>query len=577
MKHGKYSKVFNIIVPILLFLSFTCISITSLNSINNMQGNARVINYSGIVRGATQRLIKQEMHNNKNDELISKLDKILKGLSRGSEEFDLIILSDKTFQKDIANMQEKWEEIKKEIYLVRNGKDSNKLYSLSEEYFDLADEAVYAAEVYSENKVQNTVTELSLLSILFIIFVIVFLFFQKKQKKLSIELQVAENASKEKSNFLSRMSHEIRTPMNGIIGMTDIACMNYDNPEKTLDCLNKIKLSSEYLLSLINDILDMSRIENGKIELYKQTFDLCGFCERLYIMFSQRAQDASLDFNITSNITRPYLIGDELRLNQVVVNIVSNALKFTPANGRIDVDINQKIIDDEVCSLIITVKDSGIGMSKEFLSKIFEPFEQEVNMASHQFAGTGLGLAISHNLVKLMDGNINVSSEQGKGSKFEIIIELPIADKADYMKIHDSVHSMDNDNKNLIGYNILLAEDNEINAEIAMSLLEMKGASVKHVWNGKEAVDEFLHSGTIDYDVILMDVKMPEMDGLEACEYIRSSKHKNADTIPIIGLSANAFVQDIDKAKSIGMNDYVSKPFNVDELIYTIIKLNNKI
>lgn len=575
MKHGKYSKVFNIIVPILLFLSFTCISIISLNSINNMQGNARVINYSGIVRGATQRLVKQEMCHNKNDELIGKIDKILKGLSKGSEEFDLIVLSDETFQKDISNMQKKWEVIKNEIYLVRSGKDINKLYSLSEEYFDLADEAVYAAEVYSENKVHNTVIELSLLSLLFIIFVIIFLFFQKKQRKLSIELQVAETASQEKSNFLSRMSHEIRTPMNGIIGMTDIACMNYDNPEKSLDCLNKIKLSSEYLLSLINDILDMSRIENGKIELYKQTFDLCGFCERLYIMFSQRAHDASLDFNITSNITRPYLIGDELRLNQVVVNILSNALKFTRTNGRIDVDVNQKIIDDEICLLTITVEDSGIGMSKEFLAKIFEPFEQEVNTTSHQFAGTGLGLAISHNLIKLMNGKINVSSEQGKGSKFEISVELPITDKADYMNDQDSVHSMDN-NKNLAGFNVLLAEDNEINAEIAMSLLEMKGASIKHVWNGKEAVDEFLHSNSNDYDVILMDVKMPEMDGLEACKHIRNSKHKNADTIPIIGLSANAFVQDIDIAKSIGMNDYVSKPFNVDELIFTILKLTDK-
>ncbi len=523
-------SLFRRFIPGLLLAAFVLLSMASLLSIQRLQGDARTINYAGIVRGATQRLIKQEMNAVENDELIGTLDGILTGLSAGGGEYQLTVLHSPEFQSDLSEMEKSWTRIKEEIYQVRGGADTRTLYELSESYFSLTNQAVSAAEAYSEQKVLSSTRWISLLNGVFVLVAVLFGIYQSRQKKVYQELVIAERASREKSRFLSQMSHEIRTPMNGIIGMTQIAKESINNTEKLEECLGKIQLSSDYLLSLINDILDMSRIENGKIELYHTAFDLRSFAERLRTMFTQKAADAGLSFSVTTgSITAPAVVGDELRLTQIVVNLISNALKF--------------------------------------LKKIFEPFEQADSSISHKYGGTGLGLAISHNLIQLMGGQISVQSKEGKGSCFQVGLRLPVTD-SNVPEIAPSARIQSEER--LDGYRILLAEDNAINSEIATSLLAIKGAKVDPVWDGKEALDQFVQSAPGVYQAILMDIQMPVMNGLEACRKIRSCGHVQAMTIPIIGLSANAFQQDAGEAMDSGMNGYVSKPFDIKELIHAI-------
>ena len=561
-------SLFRRFIPGLLLAAFVLLSMASLLSIQRLQGDARTINYAGIVRGATQRLIKQEMNAVENDELIGTLDGILTGLSAGGGEYQLTVLHSLEFQSDLSAMEKSWTRIKEEIYQVRGGADTRTLYELSESYFSLTNQAVSAAEAYSEQKVLSSTRWISLLNGVFVLVAVLFGIYQSRQKKVYQELVIAERASREKSRFLSQMSHEIRTPMNGIIGMTQIAKESINNTEKLEECLGKIQLSSDYLLSLINDILDMSRIENGKIELYHTAFDLRSFAERLRTMFTQKAADAGLSFSVTTgNITAPAVVGDELRLTQIVVNLISNALKFTPEGGEIQVALRQERQEDDFCLLTIEVRDTGIGMTEEFLKKIFEPFEQADSSISHKYGGTGLGLAISHNLIQLMGGQISVQSKEGEGTCFQVGLRLPVTD-SNVPEIAPSAKIQSEER--LDGYRILLAEDNAINSEIATSLLAIKGAKVDPVWDGKEALEQFAQSTPGAYQVVLMDIQMPVMNGLEACRKIRSCGHAQAKTIPIIGLSANAFQQDAGEAMDSGMNGYVSKPFDLKELVHAI-------
>lgn len=557
------------LIPIIIILSVFAVSAVSMLSIQRLQGDARVVNYAGIVRGATQRLIKQELHRSPNDALIGQIDQILKELAEGGEEHQLILLPSAEFQNYIARMRQSWQLMKEEILRVRQGSDNQRLYQMSEDYFVLANDAVSSAERYSESMVASTAGWLVILNGILIVFIILLLFYQRRQKKIAAELAKAESASREKSRFLSRMSHEIRTPMNGITGMVEIAKLSAADPEKVTDCLNKIQLSSDYLLSLINDILDMSRIESGKIELYEQTFDLRDFADRLRIMFAQKAEETGLDFSVRTQICAPCVRGDKLRISQVAVNIVSNALKFTPKGGSVQVEIRQKELGERRCSLQILVSDTGIGMTKEFQERIFEPFEQANSSTSHQFGGTGLGLAISHNLIKLMGGEILIDSEVGRGTTFTICLELDIAQEQEEQHT-ELTRSAGAD---LQGYHLLLAEDNDMNAEIAVSLLGFKGARVDRAENGKEAVERFVSSAPGTYDAILMDIQMPVMDGLQASRQIRISAHAQAGKIPIIGLSANAFEQDRQIAGESGMSDYVSKPFELEKLVDLLNRL----
>lgn len=572
MKSAREESLSERFLPFFLIVAFVCLSILSLVSIYRMQGNARVVNYTGIIRGATQRLVKQELNGDENDNLINGLDQILTGLATGDKEYGSIVLRSSEYRDIILVMLQRWEEIKEEIYKFRQNSSSDRLYTLSEDYFELADRAVSAAEFYSEDMVHRNTNWLILLNGIFIIFIVIIQIYIRRQKRMADELRIAESASREKSEFLSRMSHEIRTPMNGIIGMTELARLQMNDPARLSECLDKIETSSEYLLELINDVLDMSRIENGKVELYKKTFDLKELTERLRIMFEEKASDSGLSFTIKEEIFHRSVVGDELRLSQIVVNIVSNALKFTPSGGSVKVLVKQWP-DGEKCRLDILIEDTGIGMPEEVQKKIFEPFEQADASTAHNFGGTGLGLSICGSLVKLMGGTISLDSSPGRGSRFLVQLTLDLAEDM-ASEPGTAVSGEKSEEKGSIaGFRILLAEDNEINSEIAASLLSLEGAMVDHVWNGREAVEQFLSSDGGCYQVILMDIQMPELDGLEACRRIRNSGHVQGRTIPIIGLSANAFQQDAELAMEAGMNGYVLKPFKLDELIRTIAGL----
>ena len=569
-------KTYRTIVPALLIVAFTFLSGVSLYYINKLQGHARVINYTGIVRGATQQLVKQELRHIPDDPLIDRLDCIINELTGGTGKNNLVFLDDPVYQSHLKELQNHWKTIKSEIYHVRKGGDTQKLYDLSEKLFDVANQAVTASEQYSEKIVYRTWGWLIGLNIAFAILVLLVYLLSSRQKKLSHDLQFAENASKEKSEFLSKMSHEIRTPMNGIIGMTKIARMSLENREKLEDSLNKLDMSSQFLLALINDILDMARIESGKVELVEKEFNLLQMLDNIEIMFAQRAADKNIDFRlIKKGLTGQALIGDELRITQIIINIVSNAIKFTPSCGEIILEVRQTPTDtSRHVNLEFIVSDTGIGMSEEFMEHMFEPFEQEKQNV-RLYGGTGLGLAICQNLLKMMNGTMIVKSLPGKGSTCTVRLRLEQIDHEN-PAIMSNNESTDDKPVQLTGRRILLAEDNEINAEIVMAMLETTEVIIDHVWTGQEAVDKFNASPVGFYSLVLMDVQMPEMDGLEATRIIRNLPKEDARTIPIIALTANAFRNDMENALQSGMNDYLSKPIDTNKLIRMITKYLNK-
>lgn len=565
------------IVTVLLIVAFTLLSGISLYYINELQGHARVINYTGIVRGATQRLVKQEMRLIPDDPLIRRLDCIISELSNGNGSNGLIYLDDPDYQNLLEQLQSQWETIKTEIHAVRNGGNTEKLYELSENYFELANQAVSASELYSEKIVHRTWSWVIGLNLVFITLIILFYILSSRQRKLSQDLLAAENASREKSEFLSKMSHEIRTPMNGIIGMTKIAKMSLENREKLSDSLNKLDMSSQFLLALINDILDMARIESGKVELYEKEFNPLQMLDNIEIMFLQKAADRKIDFSvIKEGMTDQPILGDELRITQIIINIISNAIKFTPVGGKVTLLVRQTPAADSHVKLEFVISDNGVGMSDEFMQRMFEPFEQEKQTVM-QYGGTGLGLAICQNLLKMMHGHMSVKSVLGHGSTFTVSLNLKQMEHKNPDSLSISKKTFENKPFDMKGRRILVAEDNEINAEIVIAMLEPTGAILEHVWNGREAVDKFSTSPEGFYSLILMDVHMPTMDGLLATRTIRGFDKADAKTIPIIALTANAFRSDMETALESGMNDYLSKPIDPDRLIRVVASSLEKV
>ncbi|WP_394924065.1 ATP-binding protein [uncultured Robinsoniella sp.] len=378
----------------------------------------------------------------------------------------------------------------------------------------------------------------------------------------------ADAVSQAKTDFLSRMSHEIRTPMNAITGMTAIAKTVLDNKEKALDCLNKIESANTYLLNLVNDVLDMSRIESGKIELNEESMDLKRQMDDLESLMMPQAIRKNIDFRMENRYTSNCrIIADELRLNQVLVNIVGNALKFTGNGGEILVKIDPMAQDDNQVTLRFSVKDNGIGINREALGRIFTAFEQEGKKTSSKYGGTGLGLAISSRLVQMMGGNLEVESEPGAGSEFHFTLTFPYGEEFEAANEEAVKREYDFDGKR-----ILLAEDNELNQEIAKTILEMKGFMIEAVEDGKQAVDLYMTHPPYYYDAVLMDIRMPVMDGLEATKWIRTSGREDARTIPIIAMTANAFSEDTKKSMASGMNGHLSKPIETEVLFDTLQK-----
>lgn len=376
-----------------------------------------------------------------------------------------------------------------------------------------------------------------------------------------------EEESRSKTTFLSRMSHEIRTPMNGIMGMLSLAQGQLPKDHPAKQYLDKMNTLSDHLLSLINDILDMSRIEAGKVELENKPFSLRKLGSRIYDMFARELEARGIYFAVNfEEVTVDYVIGDELRLSQVVLNFLSNAVKFTK-EGEVTVTFRQMMLKDGMVDLMICVHDTGKGMSTEFINRIFRPFEQEESN-SKQYGGTGLGMAITDHIVKLMQGEIIVKSEEGKGSDFTVFVRFPVAKETD---IPREEHIEDQKTTDVIenafdGRKILMAEDNEINAMIACEILEDMGASVDLVTNGEEAVQTFASREEGYYDFILMDVQMPVMGGREAAKTIRQLDRPDADKILIFALSADAFVEDERKSIESGMNGHFAKPIDFEQL-----------
>lgn len=401
--------------------------------------------------------------------------------------------------------------------------------------------------------------------------------FQIEHEKQEKKIRDALEESQSKTTFLSRMSHEIRTPLNGIMGMLSLAEKEIDANSSTMDYLNKANELSGHLLSVINDILDMSRIEAGKVELEKKAFSLRKLGNRLNAMFAKNVEEKGVRFEVKyEQLDVDYVVGDELRLSQVIINFLSNAQKFTSA-GEIVVTFRQMMLVGDGVDLMIRVHDTGVGMSSEFIHKIFRPFEQENDSIQKRYGGTGLGMAITDRIVKLMNGEIVVESKEGLGSDFSVFIHMPLASEEQIQEIEEAKESEVQASKDTLkNVNILIAEDNEINAEIAKSMLEDMEAHVTWVNNGQKALDTFAQSALNEYDVILMDVHMPVMDGREATRNIRTLHRKDAKSVLIYALSADAFIEDQRASVEAGMNGHFSKPVDFMLVKNTLVEVLKK-
>ena len=401
---------------------------------------------------------------------------------------------------------------------------------------------------------------------------------KKKELQANIELEDAYNksqsASKAKTSFLFNMSHDIRTPMNAILGFADLIEKHLDEKDKCKMYLQKLKSSSSFLLSLINNILDMARIESGQTEIVESVWDVNNFVSDLVSVFESSIKEKNLKFIKFMDIKHENVYCDATRLRQIYLNIISNAVKYTPNGGEIKLIIKEIECDKEGYARFQTiVSDTGIGMSKEFLPHIFEEFSREKTTTESRVVGTGLGMPIVKTLVTLMHGTIEVESEQGVGTKFTVTLDHRIARKEE-IKIEEE-EIKDKDIVSYKGKRILLAEDNELNTEIAVTILEEAGFIVEHAENGQVCVDMIKNAKIGYYDLVLMDIQMPVMDGYKATETIRAINNPRCD-IPIIAMTANAFDEDKRKAFVIGMDGHIAKPINIPQLLETISKVLKK-
>ena len=397
----------------------------------------------------------------------------------------------------------------------------------------------------------------------------------KKAKDITTEaLQTAENANKAKTDFLSNMSHDIRTPMNAIIGMTSLIRHDAGNKAKVIEYADKIDISSQHLLGIINDVLDMSKIEAGKTVFKYTDFSILDFITELNTIFHSQIDEKNQTLTIIKeNIRHEWVNGDKVHLMQIFSNLVSNAVKYTQKGGKIQFLVEECETKSSVYAKYrFLVSDNGIGMSADFKETIFDAFTRAESSVTNKIQGTGLGMAITKNLVEAMGGTIDVESELGQGSCFEVLIDLRIAE--DRKVVLTAQEEIDEpDSNTLKGMRFLCAEDNELNAEILMELLKIEGAECIICENGERVLEAFEQSAPGDYDMILMDVQMPVMNGYEATKAIRRSSHELAKTIPIIAMTANAFSEDIQYSLAAGMNAHISKPVDMKTLEKTIRRI----
>ncbi|MBC5580808.1 transporter substrate-binding domain-containing protein [Anaerofilum sp. BX8] len=412
----------------------------------------------------------------------------------------------------------------------------------------------------------NPVTFIAVLTLFLLMVVTAVLMVSRAKMRSAVmqsELEKAEAESRAKGEFLSRMSHELRTPMNAVVGLTDLTDMMEGVPPGVRQNLSKLRAASHYMLDLINDVLDMSRIDSGKLSLSSEPFSLEGMLDGIQSMMEAEAHRRGLTYTVEKEIVHSDLTGDGIRLRQVLTNLLSNAFKFTPEGGSVRLQVTEQAGDGGQAVFTFRVTDTGIGIEPGDHKRIFESFEQ-VGPSRAKSQGTGLGLPISRSIVQMMGGELQVDSSPGRGSEFWFTVALPLgcpgrddADGPDRRRPEEQL---------LDGVTILLAEDNDLNAEIAAQLLELQGAQVCRCENGRQAVDQFAGSGPGAFQAVLMDIQMPEMNGLQAARAIRALERPDAASVPIVAMTANTFKEDVDAAMDAGMNGFLPKPLDVDAL-----------
>ena len=397
---------------------------------------------------------------------------------------------------------------------------------------------------------------------------------QKLNDKLEIALKKAEDASLAKTRFLNNMSHDIRTPMNAILGYAQIMEdeLNRKEMPEVSEHLEKLQQSGNLLLSIINNVLDMARIESGRMELDENYCRIEDVWKSLFAVFDENAMKKNIALHYAMNVEHEHVLTDVTKVKEILVNILSNAIKYTPAGGSVMVDVDELPCDESGYMIVkIRVSDTGIGMSQDYQTKIFEAFTREQNTTKSKIAGTGLGMSIVKKYVDLLGGTINVESEPGKGSTFTVTLKHRIADESYYIKKH--IEEPGTGSEILEGRNILLAEDNDLNAEIAEAILERAGLKTERVEDGIQCVNRIMEMPVGTYDMILMDIQMPKMDGYKATQAIRNLPDRDKACIPIIAMTANAFVEDKRDAIAAGMNGHIAKPIQVDKLLSMLVEV----
>ena len=480
------------------------------------------------------------------------------------------------------------------VQAMKKHTDSQHIYHLKNEgagcYGIMLKQRDYYIYAYLSDTEVFSNLPLSVISVIFLYFLIFSTFWfwtyrikqahqkqeQEKDEKYKAELLIAakkaEAANEAKTEFLQRMSHDIRTPINGICGLVNMADHYADDMEKQTEYRTKIKEASNLLLELVNDVLDMSKLESGEIVLEEIPFNLSSIFREVFVVIEQMAAEQNIRIMWEKKeITHRDFIGSPGYVKRVMMNILSNAVKYNRENGEIYIScIEIPSKQPGMTTMEFVCRDTGIGMTEEFQKHIFEPFAQEYTGSRTKFVGTGLGMAIARKLVEKMGGTITFESEKGVGTTFVIRLPFKIDPDADKREEQKDVSE-----KSIKGFHILLAEDNELNMEIAEFMLQNEGADVIKAWNGQEAVELFRNSEPGEFDVILMDIMMPVMNGYEATKMIRSLEREDAKTIPIIAMTANAFTEDRIRAKEAGMDEHISKPFDVKLLVKVIHELLN--
>ena len=394
------------------------------------------------------------------------------------------------------------------------------------------------------------------------------------EKELEKAVLEAKNANEAKTRFLFNMSHDIRTPMNAIIGFSELLEKHIDEKDKAIDYIGKIKSSSNFLLSLINYVLEMARIESGKLALKKEVGCVTELIESLTDVFEPGVKKKFITYSCETDIQHKYVIGDETKIREIFINIIGNSVKYTPEGGKISVSVKEEPFEKEnYIAYRIIVEDNGIGMSKEYLPHIFEEFSREHTSTESKVTGTGLGLPIVKSLIDMMGGTIEVESELGCGTKMNVVLPFELASEKQILEEKQKEKEKISDS--ILGKRVLLAEDNELNAEIAMTVLKENGLKAERAANGKQCMEMLKKMPEDYYDMILMDIQMPEMDGYEATKLIRNLDDARAD-IPIVAMTANAFEEDRQKALESGMNAHVSKPVDMNILFKVMAQILKK-